>query len=192
MQIDKFNAWLETATPDALDRAERALDAGVRRVITRHWETRLESGRWHWMRREVIRKRGTRDYVDDLKANGWAVTTVYDQIRDWLDSQNYVLPIETMPDEVNPNEARIKAAIAEARKAREGRKRAPKPELEEHVKIPWPAMYGNRTLNENFLNAWKNNQAAAFEILYEAYEMVALIDQIHYDEDIDVDFSMQF
>ena len=29
MQIDKFNAWLETATPDALERAERALEAGV-------------------------------------------------------------------------------------------------------------------------------------------------------------------
>jgi hypothetical protein len=143
MDINKFNAWLKGASPDALARAERALDTGVRRVITRHWETRLESGRWHWMRREVIRKRGTRDYVEDLKANGWAVTTVYEQIRDWLDSQNYLLPIESVPDEVNPREQAIKAAIAEARKAREGRSRAPKPELEDNVRIPWPALYGN-------------------------------------------------
>jgi hypothetical protein len=191
MDINKFNAWLKGASPDALARAERALDTGVRRVITRHWETRLESGRWHWMRREVIRKRGTRDYVEDLKANGWAVTTVYEQIRDWLDSQNYLLPIESVPDEVNPREQAIKAAIAEARKAREGRNRAPKPELEDNVRIPWPALYGNRTLNENFLNAWKINQDLAFKILYEAYELVALIDQIHYEEDLSVDFSMQ-
>lgn len=137
MKIDKFNAWLESATPDALERVERALDAGARRVDSRYWKVRLDRGRIHWMRREVIKKRGTRDYVADLEANGWAVATVYEQIRDWLDSQNYVLPLETLTDKVNPREQQIKAAIAAARLAREGRKHGPRPQLEENVRIPW-------------------------------------------------------
>jgi hypothetical protein len=192
MQIDRFNAWLQTATPDALERAERALEAGVRRVEGRYCEARLEAGRWHWMAREVIKKRGTRDYCDTLIEAGWAVTTVYDQIRDWLDSQNYTLPVETLPDKVNPREEAIKLAIEEARKVREGRKRAPKPELAGHVKIPWPVLFAMRDDIDLFREALRTNEASVTEILLDAFQTVILIDQFHYEENIDVDFSMQF
>src|ERR1700676_3227548 len=142
MQIGRFDAWLHTATPDGLERAERALEAGVRRVGGRYREARLDAGRWHWMHREVVKKRGTRDYVAWLDSNQWPRTTVYEQIADWLASQEYyTLPVEVLPDEVNPREQEIKQAIEEARNARLGRGRAPKPELEGHVRIPWPVLF---------------------------------------------------
>jgi hypothetical protein len=173
MEISKFNAWLNTATPDALERAERALDAGTWRAEKRYSEARLEKGRWHWMRRAVIQKRGTRDYVADLAANGWATNTVYSQIRDWLDSQNYTVSVESLPDEPNPRAEQIKAAIEAACQARVGRKRAGKVELENNARIPWPAMYGTRTQNEHFRNALKaEDKELALEFLWDAYEWV--------------------
>jgi hypothetical protein len=191
MQIDRFNAWLETATPDALEWAERALEAGVRRVGRRYRAARLEAGRWHWMMREVIKKRGTRDYCAWLDAN-FARTTVYEQIRDWLDSQHYMLPIETLPDKVNPREEAIKQAIEAARKAREGRKQAPKPQLDGHVRIPWPVLFAMRDDIDLFREARRTNEASVAEILLDAFQTVILIDQFHYEENIDVDFSMRF
>jgi len=193
MQIDKFNAWLQTATPDALERAERALEAGVRRVGGRYREARLEAGRWHWMAREVIRKRGTRDYCGWLDSNQWPRTTVYEQIGDWLDSQqHYTLPMETLPDEVNPREEAIKLAIAAAAAVRAGRKRAPKPELDGHARIPWPVLFAVRDDIDLFREAWRTNEASGAEILLDAFQTVILLDQFHYEENIDVDFSMQF
>jgi hypothetical protein len=193
MQIDRFCAWLQTATPDGLERAERALEAGVRRVGGRYREARLEAGRWHWMHREVFKKRGTRDYVAWLDGNKWPRTTVYEQIGAWLDSQeHYTLPVEALPDEVNPREEAIKQAIEAARNARLGRRRAPRPELEGHVRIPWPVLFAMRDEIDLFREAWRNNEAAVAEILLDAFQTVILIDQFHYEEDIDVDFSMHF
>jgi hypothetical protein len=191
MQIDRFNAWLQTATSDGLERAERALEAGVRRVGGRCREARLDAGRWHWMHREVIKKRGTRDYVAWLTANQWPPATVYDQIRDWLASQeHYTVPVEALQDEVNPLEEAIKQAIEEARNARRGRGRAPKPELEGHVRIPWPVLFAMRDDVDLFREAWRTNEAAANEILLDAFRTVILT--VHYEDNIDVDFSMQF
>lgn len=192
MQIERFNAWLNAATPEALERAERALQAGVRRVGGRYSEARLEAGRWHWMAREVIKKRGTRDYVADLTANGWAVATVYDQIRDWLNSQNYTLPVETLPDKPNPLEQQIKAAIEAARKAREGRERVSKVELNGRARIPLPTLYGTRDNVEIFSELRKTHAARIAEIFLDAFHTALLIDQFIYEEDIDVDFSMRF
>jgi hypothetical protein len=193
MQIDRFNAWLQTATPDGLERAERALEAGVRRVGGRYREARLDAGRWHWMHREVFKKRGTRDYVAWLDSNQWPRTTVYEQIADWLASQEYyTLPVETLPDEVNPREQASKQAIEEARNARLGRGRAPKPELEGHVRIPWPVLFAMRDEIDLFREAWRTNEAKVAEILLDAFQTVILLDQFHYEENIDVDFSMHF
>jgi hypothetical protein len=159
----------------------------------RYREARLDAGRWHWMHREVVKKRGTRDYVAWLDSNQWPRTTVYEQIADWLASQEYyTLPVETLPDEVNPREQAIKQAIEEARNARLGRGRAPKPELEGHVRIPWPVLFAMRDEIDLFREAWRTNEAKVAEILLDAFQTVILLDQFHYEENIDVDFSMHF
>jgi hypothetical protein len=193
MQIDKFLAWLETATPVVLERVEKTVDAGVRRAHARHSVARLENGRWHWMRREVNRKLGTRDYVMHLTADGYAVTTVYKQIQDWEATQNHsTLPEENLPDEVNPLEAQIKAAIQAAEAARVGRQRVPKIQLNGHVLIPVPKIYGTRDDTEIFRELRRTHDAQIMEIFLDAFHTALLIDQFIYEEDIDVDFSMQF
>jgi hypothetical protein len=123
------------------------------------------------MHREVVKKRGTRDYVAWLDSNQWPRTTVYEQIADWLASQEYyTLPVETLPDEVNPREQAIKQAIEEARNARLGRGRAPKPELEGHVRIPWPVLFAMRDEIDLFREAWRTNEAKVAEILLDAFQ----------------------
>ncbi len=193
MQIDKFLAWLEVASPAVLERVEKTVDAGVRRAHARHSLARLENGRWHWMRREVNRKLGTRDYVAHLTADGYAVTTVYKQIQDWEATQEQnTLPEENLPDEVNPLEEQIKAAIQAAEAVRVGRQRVPKPQLNGHVLIPFPKVYATRDDIEIFRELRRTHEAQITEIFLDAFNTALLIDQFIYEEDMNVDFSMQF
>ncbi len=126
--VKAFRLWLEQATEKELAEAEPKLEEKVLTCHRNGREWRLAMGEHLYKHREVVKKRGSRDWTK------WVTdtllmprTTAYDLIRGWTEEYGYGLDAHNEPDQPNPKADAIKAAIMNAREKRNGRKRAPSP-----------------------------------------------------------------
>jgi hypothetical protein len=172
--VTEFEQWLERATPQELEEAEPKLEE---KVISCHGsgrDWRISMGEHLYKHREVVKKRKSRDWTKWVTETlDMGRTTAYDMIRDWTQEYGHCIEMHDEPDQPNPRAEEIKDAIVQAKENRKGRRRAPAaPELDGHVKVPWPEMFVTRDERDLFKEARERNEEGVYRICRAAFYVV--------------------
>ncbi len=172
--VTEFKLWLANATEQDLEEAEHKCEEAVLGCYRNGSEWRLAMGGHLYRHREVVKKRGTRDWtkwVTDTLDMGR--TTAYDLMRAWTQEYGHCIDEHDEPDQPNPKADEIKDAVVKARGDRKGRQRAPAaPELDGRVRVPWPEVFVSRDERDLFKEARERNEEGVYRICRAAFYAV--------------------
>ena len=172
--VKAFTLWLEQATPKDLEEAEPKLEEMVLGCHRNGRAWRLAMGEHLYKHREVVKKRGSRDWTE------WVTDTLemarqsaYDLMRRWTEEYGYGLEDHNEPDQPNPKAEAIKETIEKAREKRKGRGRSTStPELSDHVRVPWPELFVTRDARDRFKEARERDEESVYRICRAAFFVV--------------------
>ncbi len=172
--ITQFKQWLANATEQDLEEAEHKCEEAVLGCYRNGSEWRLAMGGHLYRHRSVVRKRGTRDWtkwVTDTLDMGR--TTAYDLMRAYTQEYGHCIDEHNEADQPNPKAVEIKDAVVKAREKRKGRHHAPAaPQLDGHVRVPWPEVYVTREERDLFKEARERNEEGVYKLCRAAFYVV--------------------
>ncbi len=167
--VAAFDSWLAGATEQEVAAAEPIKWADLEEYErgTGH-EYVVESGRRLYEYREIVKKRGTRDFTKDVTSLMKRQTAYY-RIEAYLKAHGHeLLPTEhNEPDRPNPRAHLVQEAIEHARRDRAGLVIVPRRtpvELSENVRVPWPIVRVTRYEVDNFKERREQDPARMYEL----------------------------
>jgi hypothetical protein len=164
--VTEFKQWLANATEQDLEEAEHKCEQAVLGCYRNGSEWRLAMGGHLYRHREVVRKRGTRDWtkwVTDTLDMGR--TTAYDLMRAYTQEYGHTVDEHNEADQPNPKAVEIKDAVVKAREERKGRHRAPAaPQLDGHVRVPFPEVFVTREVRDLFREARERDEDGVYKL----------------------------
>lgn len=172
--VTEFKLWLANATKPELEEAEHRCEENVLGCYRNGSEWRLAMGQHLYEHRELVKKRGSRDWtrwVTDTLDLGR--TTAYDLMRAYVQEYGHTIAEHDEPDQPNAKADEIKESVVKAKEKRKGRLRAPAaPQVDGHVRVPLPEMFVTREECDLFKEARERNEEGVYRIYRAAFYVV--------------------
>jgi hypothetical protein len=169
--IKSFHSWLGNATERELEEAERSSEERVLGCNRSASEWRLAMGQYLYEHRELVKKRGSRDWtkwVTDTLNMGR--TTAYDLMREYVQHYGHTIAEHDETDQPNAKADEIKNAVVEAKEKRKGRTRAAVPlVVNRQVRVPFPQIYATRDERSLFMEAKEKDEERVCRIFRTAF-----------------------